>query len=57
MTTFNWHADYFDDRAEGAPTVRRSTIKAGNADDAGKIAKGQMGLCRCGQFMQVTTLG
>ena len=46
MTTFNWHADYFDDRAEGMRSVRRAVIKADNADDAAKIAKGQMGLCK-----------
>jgi hypothetical protein len=45
MTTFNWHADYFDS-AEGVRSVRSAVIKADNADDAGKIARGQMGLSK-----------
>jgi hypothetical protein len=54
MTTFNWHADYFD-LAEGARSVRRAVIKADNADDAGKIARDQMGLCKRAEIRRAAT--
>jgi hypothetical protein len=54
MATFNWHADYFD-LAEGIRSVRRAVIKADNADDAGKIARGQMGLCKRAEVRRAAT--
>jgi hypothetical protein len=44
MTKFDWHAEFFD-VIEGGQSVSRALISAGNADEAAKIAKGQMGLC------------
>jgi hypothetical protein len=45
MTEFNWHADFFDDGAEGGRSVRRAVIKADNADEAEKAENDRIAVC------------